>query len=681
MVDNFTSYIPDKMQDYVIFDIGSRDCAQSIEFYNVFPNAKIYAFECNPNTIDICRKNIENYKDRITLIEGAVCDYDGEIDICYINENNYNFLLNIFSFNKIKLLFNNKEIIYNNKCNLEMYCVYHRIFYLRDDNFYFTFFGVNEIYPKEKEKEKNKNIILEYNLEKYNPFFQKRGYMETSAYLHIYWNKLYKNKDMIGFSQYDMKHNQKYENLKKDTIYLKGVNQNIVNNNLWNSMMYASLRNLDFLINSYSKFFSKNYSIKELENMPISLWQTNIYPVKIYEKLCGWLEVLVEEIFPWCNEPPHESHFGNIGGYTERALAIFNAFEIYEGTKYENLHIEHGVGVLETEHYGTSILNNYSQDVYTKYIENITGKHDDVNFCMFKSQCYLNGICYSCERINKNNKNGLYFKSDDCEAYYDFAFDIGGEDPRMVIINDKVYVIFTCESKYKNLNRGIAITEFKKYNPVVLKLKNNNYNSVEKNWAPFVKDNKLFFVYNYDPLIIINYDFNEEGLCDIVFIQDNIIMPIDINKKFLRGGSNLIHYKNEYYVGGCHSRIHYKGIYYNTHIILLDTIKWEIVYLSKPIMYNYNNNNNNNLTTIQNKNILNHTSILPYHSNNLHNIQAPCSLIKMNNKFLLTIDINCQITLLYELIMDLHINNKTYLQNEIESFTYLYNINLIDSLK
>ena len=86
MVDNFTSYIPDKMKDYVIFDIGSRDCAQSIEFYNKFPNAKIYAFECNPNTIDICRKNIENYKDRITLIEGAVCDYDGEITFYPINQ-------------------------------------------------------------------------------------------------------------------------------------------------------------------------------------------------------------------------------------------------------------------------------------------------------------------------------------------------------------------------------------------------------------------------------------------------------------------------------------------------------------------------------------------------------------------------------------------------------------------
>lgn len=70
----------------MIFDIGSRDCIQSIEFYNNFPNSKIYAFECNPNTLDICRKNIENYRDRITLIEGAVCDYNGNITFYPINQ-------------------------------------------------------------------------------------------------------------------------------------------------------------------------------------------------------------------------------------------------------------------------------------------------------------------------------------------------------------------------------------------------------------------------------------------------------------------------------------------------------------------------------------------------------------------------------------------------------------------
>jgi FkbM family methyltransferase len=76
----------DKTLPYVIFDVGSRDCLQSIEFYHQFPNSKIYAFECNPNTISICKQNIEKYTDRITLIEGAVCDYDGEITFYPINQ-------------------------------------------------------------------------------------------------------------------------------------------------------------------------------------------------------------------------------------------------------------------------------------------------------------------------------------------------------------------------------------------------------------------------------------------------------------------------------------------------------------------------------------------------------------------------------------------------------------------
>lgn len=86
MIETFSKYIENKDNNYIIFDIGSRDCAQSIEFYNKFPNAKIYAFECNANTLNICKKNIENYKDRITLIEGAVCDYDGNITFYPINQ-------------------------------------------------------------------------------------------------------------------------------------------------------------------------------------------------------------------------------------------------------------------------------------------------------------------------------------------------------------------------------------------------------------------------------------------------------------------------------------------------------------------------------------------------------------------------------------------------------------------
>jgi hypothetical protein len=87
MIETFINTVPlESNKEYIIFDVGSRDCEQSIEFYKAFPNAKIYAFECNPNTLPICRKNIENYRDRITLIEGAVADYDGEITFYPIDQ-------------------------------------------------------------------------------------------------------------------------------------------------------------------------------------------------------------------------------------------------------------------------------------------------------------------------------------------------------------------------------------------------------------------------------------------------------------------------------------------------------------------------------------------------------------------------------------------------------------------
>ena len=57
MIEQFVNYIADKNEEYIIFDVGSRDCMQSIEFYHTFPNSKIYAFECNPNTLNICKKN------------------------------------------------------------------------------------------------------------------------------------------------------------------------------------------------------------------------------------------------------------------------------------------------------------------------------------------------------------------------------------------------------------------------------------------------------------------------------------------------------------------------------------------------------------------------------------------------------------------------------------------------
>ena len=61
-----------------IFDIGSRDGYQSVEFRNWFPNSKIVAFEANPYLIDYC-KSVTNGHD-IQIVQNAASDINGKVD-------------------------------------------------------------------------------------------------------------------------------------------------------------------------------------------------------------------------------------------------------------------------------------------------------------------------------------------------------------------------------------------------------------------------------------------------------------------------------------------------------------------------------------------------------------------------------------------------------------------------
>ena len=63
----------------IILDIGAYDCSDSIKFSEYWPNAKIYAFEPNPEGIAMSKENINNH-DNIELIEYAISDIDGYVD-------------------------------------------------------------------------------------------------------------------------------------------------------------------------------------------------------------------------------------------------------------------------------------------------------------------------------------------------------------------------------------------------------------------------------------------------------------------------------------------------------------------------------------------------------------------------------------------------------------------------
>jgi FkbM family methyltransferase len=60
----------------IIFEAGACDCEDSLKLAYDYPNSHVYAFECNPETLTICKGKL---KDMITLTEKAVSDVNGEV--------------------------------------------------------------------------------------------------------------------------------------------------------------------------------------------------------------------------------------------------------------------------------------------------------------------------------------------------------------------------------------------------------------------------------------------------------------------------------------------------------------------------------------------------------------------------------------------------------------------------
>jgi FkbM family methyltransferase len=70
-----------------IFEFGSRYGEDSIQFAKKFRNATVYSFECNPNTINECRKVTSEFNN-IILTEKAVTENDGNISFFTIDKEN-----------------------------------------------------------------------------------------------------------------------------------------------------------------------------------------------------------------------------------------------------------------------------------------------------------------------------------------------------------------------------------------------------------------------------------------------------------------------------------------------------------------------------------------------------------------------------------------------------------------
>ncbi|MBU3563879.1 hypothetical protein [Polynucleobacter sp. Tro8-14-1] len=230
-------------------------------------------------------------------------------------------------------------------------------------------------------------VTLEYQLDTYHPELQQQGYMETSCFLHILSNNLFPDSDLIGVTQYDMRWTEKSTGLlrkiaegkSQDGLItkIKGAFRRAINPAFVSpqiayaqvggkimdstgqlSPMTASYAfNWPYLIESYNNFFGTHWSMNDLRNQPLTLWQTYLLPRPVFIKLTSWLKAFVDEVTPWANKAPYETHWGVLGGYTERAEALFIALQVKSGALIVHpLMLEHDENIpknlqVSKEHY------------------------------------------------------------------------------------------------------------------------------------------------------------------------------------------------------------------------------------------------------------------------------------------------------------------------------------------
>lgn len=61
-----------------VVECGAKNCAETVAFHKLLPQAEIYAFECNPDTLPLCRITVRGI-DKIHLVERAVSDKCGSV--------------------------------------------------------------------------------------------------------------------------------------------------------------------------------------------------------------------------------------------------------------------------------------------------------------------------------------------------------------------------------------------------------------------------------------------------------------------------------------------------------------------------------------------------------------------------------------------------------------------------
>ena len=211
--------------------------------------------------------------------------------------------------------------------------------------------GVNERIAKELPDTENDpdfvgyRLVLEHKLPKYEPYWQRMAYCQTSCIFAVYQEKLHETADYVGMGQYDMK-------MRADTISHIREKAERHPNIRWifyelsqplHQALQIGREAYDGVLADYNSFFGTTWTWATIMRHPrvsgfCPLLHTFVMPREIYARMVSWSYAYFSKLRESGSYPTNASQ----AEFSERVLGFFLALEMFDqNVVAEKLHLDH----------------------------------------------------------------------------------------------------------------------------------------------------------------------------------------------------------------------------------------------------------------------------------------------------------------------------------------------------
>ena len=191
-----------------------------------------------------------------------------------------------------------------------------------------------------------------------------------------------------------------------------------------------------------------------------------------------------------------------------------------------------------------------------------------------------NTINYGAIRLKKPNEKDF--------TIYDFTkFNInikrnfgGVEDPRYFVYKDNTYILMN--GLDNNIKRNMYLYNIEKNYFCKLYISNYDITKIDqqKNWTPYINNDKIYFIYSFFELCVLELVDIEKGECLCIKGHPEKILEETISHKSCYGSTPLIQWNYPNFIGFVHKRLPYYSV-----PIIFDVESLEIKYLGEKIVF------------------------------------------------------------------------------------------------